>query len=142
VRVPETVVTGQTPAPRRRREILGPTGLVVMVAAILLFTLVATIVEVRSNLGARFRGEVEVGDQIREDAWRVVFHVTNTGTKPGRPDLCEATLLDLRGARAGTATIELGQPIPPGETLDVQAVGTVARPPVNGVVTCRSRSPS
>jgi hypothetical protein len=129
-------------APRRKRELMGPTGLVVMVVAILLFTLVSIVIEVRGNLGSRFRGSVDVGAQIRNDAWRVTFHITNTGTKPGRPDACDATLLDIRGARAGTATIKLKEPIQPGETWDEQAVGTVAQPPVSGVVECRSLSPS
>jgi len=113
-----------------------------MVAAILLFTAVSIVIEVRSNLGTRFRASVDVVAPIREDAVRVVFHVTNTGTRAGRPDVCEATLLDIRGARAGTATVRLRTPIQPGETIDEQAVGTVAQAPVNGVVNCRSLSPS
>jgi hypothetical protein len=139
--VPDATATAPVPA-RRRPQLLGPVGLVVMVAAILLFTAVSIVIEVRSNLGTRFRATVDVATPIRNDAVRVVFHVTNAGTRAGRPDVCEATLLDIRGARAGTATIRLREPIQPGETFDEQAVGTVARAPVNGVVRCRSLSPS
>ena len=127
--------------PRRKREIMGPTGLIVMVAAIFLITALAIIMQARSNAGTRYHGTIEVGAPIRNDAVQVTFHITNTGTRPGRPDVCEATLLDARGARAGTASVRLRQPIAPGETWDEQAVGTVAQPPVNGVVHCRSLSP-
>jgi hypothetical protein len=127
--------------PERKREIMGPTGLIVMVAAILLITAVAIIIQARANNGTRYHAAIDIGAPIRNDAVRVTFHVTNTGTKAGRPDVCEATLLDLRGARAGTAGVYLREPIQPGETFDVQAVGTVARPPVSGVVECRGMSP-
>jgi len=128
-------------APRRRRQILGPTGLLVMVGAILLFTAVSIIIEVRANTGTSYRATVDVGAPIRVDAYRVVFHVTNTGTRPGRPDVCEATLVDIRGNRVGTAGVYLDDPIQPGETVDLQAVGTVAGIPENGAVKCRAMSP-
>jgi hypothetical protein len=137
-----SAATSEHPAQApRRRQILGPTGLVVMVVVILLFTAVSIVLEVRANSGTRYRATVELGAPIRNDAVRVVFHVTNTGTKAGRPDVCEATLLDARGARAGAATVYLREPIAPGETYDAEAVGTVARPPANGVVSCRSMQP-
>jgi hypothetical protein len=120
---------------------MGPTGLVVMVLAILLMTAAAIVIEIRSNSGTSFKGTVSIGAPIRNDAVRVVFHITNTGTKPGRPDVCEATLWDVRGNRVGTAGVNLKEAIRPGETLDLQAVGTVASPPVNGSVNCRALSP-
>jgi hypothetical protein len=126
---------------KRKREILGPTGLLVMVGAILLFTAVSIVIEVRTNTGTSYRATVDIGEQIRNDAVRVVFHVTNTGDKPGRPDACDATLIDIRGTRVGTATVYLEEPIQPGETIDLQAVGTVAGLPVNGAVHCRALSP-
>jgi hypothetical protein len=129
------------PLPKRKRQILGPTGLVVMVGAILLFTAVSIVIEVRANTGTSYRATVDVGARIRDDAFRVVFHVTNTGTRPGRPDVCEATLVDLRGNRVGTAGVYLDEPIQPGETIDLQAVGTVAGTPENGAVKCRAMSP-
>jgi hypothetical protein len=131
------------PAPRRRREILGPTGLVVMVVAILAFTVVSIVVELVANHGRAFRSSVQVVGQIPGDAneYQVVFHVTNTGSKPGRPDTCEATLMDIKGERVGTATVTLHEPIPPGRTHDELAIGTAASPPVNGTVQCRSLEP-
>jgi len=108
---------------------------------IFLITLVAIIVQARANNGTRYHGTIDIGAPIRNDAVRVTFHITNTGTRAGRPDVCEATLLDIRGARAGTAGVYLREPIQPGETFDVQAVGTVAREPVSGVVECRAMSP-
>jgi hypothetical protein len=129
------------PAEERRRDRRALTAIVVMVLAILLFTAVSIVLEVRRNLGARFRAEVTVGQQIRNDAYQVTFRVANTGTRAGRPDVCDAVLFDLRGARAGVASVRLRTPIEPGSVYDATAVGTVARPPVNGVVTCRSLSP-
>lgn len=152
--MPETSTTAgdQQPAPtpptsapltpqQHRRERRGLTALVAMVVVILLFTAVSIVIEVVSNAGTRYRAEVELGPRIRNDAVEVTFHVRNTGTSPGRPDVCEATLMDLRGARVGTARIRLREPIPPGETFSGTAVGTVASAPVNGTVHCRALSP-
>jgi hypothetical protein len=129
------------PAAKRKRQLLGPTGLIVMVGAILLFTAVSIFIEVRSNLGTNFAATVSIGAPIRNDAVRVVFHVTNTGSRAGRPDVCEATLIDIRGNRVGTAAVYLKEEIEPGETTDLQAVGTVAGAAVNGAVKCRAMSP-
>ncbi len=129
------------PAPKRKREILGPTGLVVMVSAILLFTIVSIVIEVVSNSGQQYRATVDVVGPIGANEVRVVFHVTNVGHKAGRPDRCEATLYDRTRERVGTAAVSLKEPIEPGETVDEQAVGTVAAPAVNGAVRCRSLEP-
>lgn len=131
----------QLPPEERRRDRRALTWLVAMAAAILLFTAVSIVLEVRQNLGARFRADVAIGQQIRNDAYRVSFRVHNTGTKAGRPDVCDAVLFDVRGVRAGVASVRLRTPIEPGGTYTAEAVGTVARPPVNGVVTCRGLSP-
>lgn len=131
----------ELPPEERRRDRRVLTALVAMAAAILLFTAVSIVLEVRQNLGARFRADVVIGEQIRNDAYRVTFRVSNTGTKAGRPDICEAVLFDLRGIRAGVAAVRLRTPIEPGSVYTAEAVGTVARPPVNGVVTCRGLSP-
>ncbi len=82
---------------RRRREILGPTGLVVMVLAIVAFTVVSIVIEVVTNQGKSYNASVNVLEQIPADPneYQVVFHVTNKGTRAGRPDVCEATLLDV-----------------------------------------------
>src|ERR687898_747442 len=46
----------QPPSPgRRKREILGPTGLIVMVVTILAFTAVAIAIELASNRGKTFK---------------------------------------------------------------------------------------
>ena len=73
--------------------------------------------------------------------FQVVFHIANNGTKAGRPDVCDATLFDLKGERVGTASVRLRTPIQPGQTLDELAVATAAARPVNGQVTCRSLEP-
>ena len=131
------------PTPRRRREILGPTGLVVMVAAILAFTAVSIVIEVVANRGRTYKATVDVLGPVggSPNEYRVVFHVSNTGRRAGRPDTCEATLLDLRGERVGTAAVTLRDPIDPGQTHDELAVGTAASPPTNGTVLCRSFEP-
>jgi len=131
----------QPPAEERRRDRRSLIALAAMAAAILLFTAVSIAFEVRQNMGARFKAEVTIGQQIRNDAYRVTFQVTNTGTRAGRPDVCDAVLFDIRGVRAGVASVRLRTPIEPGSAYSADAVGTVARPPVNGVVTCRSLSP-
>jgi hypothetical protein len=131
----------ERPPEERRRDRRVLIALAAMAAAILLFTAVSIVFEVRQNLGARFRADVAVGQQIRNDAFRVTFRVRNTGTKAGRPDVCDAVLFDVRGVRAGVASVRLRTPIEPGSTYTAEAVGTVARPPVNGVVTCRGLSP-
>ena len=132
----------QAPA-RRKREILGPTGLVVMVLAILVFTVVSIVVEVVTNHGKSYSASIDVLEQIPADPneYQVVFHIANKGTKAGRPDVCDATLLDLRGERVGTASVRLRTPIQPGQTLDELAVATAAARPINGQVTCRSLEP-
>ena len=128
---------------RPRRQLLGPTGLVVMVVAILAFTAASIVIELAANRGRVYRATVDVVGQVPGDPneFQVVFHVANTGSKAGRPDTCEANLLDIKGDRVGTATITLRQPIQPGQTYDELAVGTAARPPVNGSVQCRSFDP-
>ena len=52
----------QSPPPpgRRKLEILGPTGLIVMVVAILAFTAVAITIELASNRGKAFKATVSV----------------------------------------------------------------------------------
>jgi hypothetical protein len=132
------------PEPRRRREILGPTGLVVMVLAILAFTAVSIVIELVSNHGRAYTASVDVVDQLpgRPNEYQVVFHITNQGSKAGRPDVCDATLFDMRGERVGTASVRLRDAvIEPGSTLDEQAVATAASAPVNGSVNCRSLEP-
>jgi hypothetical protein len=131
------------PEPRRKREILGPTGLVVMVLAIVAFTIASIVVEVISNHGKSYSASVDVLGQVPADPneYQVVFHVANQGTKAGRPDICEATLNDFRGERVGTASVRLRDPIQPGRTLDEPAIATAAARPVNGTVTCRSLEP-
>jgi hypothetical protein len=132
------------PAPqRRKREILGPTGLVVMVLAILAFTAVSIIIELVSNQGRSYTASINVLQQIPADPneYQVVFHIANKGSKAGRPDICEATLFDFRGERVGTASVRLRTAIRPGQTQDELAIATSAARPVNGQVTCRSLEP-
>ncbi|HZA84776.1 MAG TPA: hypothetical protein VFC13_25415 [Actinomycetes bacterium] len=136
--------TAPPPAPqRRRRELLGPTGLIVMVVAILAFTAVAITIELASNRGKTFKASVVVlgPDEGSQNEVRLLFRVTNTGSRPGRPDKCEAVLYNLSGERVGVGAVSLRQPIQPGQTYDEEAVGTAAEPPVNGHVHCRALEP-
>jgi len=135
---------GPAAAPRPRREILGPAGLVVMVVAILAFTAVSIVIELVTNAGrGTYHPTVDVlgpvGDSPNEV--RVVFHIRNGSKKAGHPDKCEATLFDVKRERVGTASVSVREDIQPGGTLDLLAVGTSGSPPVNGVVRCRSLEP-
>jgi hypothetical protein len=128
---------------QRRRERRGLIGLAVMVVAILAFTAVSIVIELASNRGKAFNATVEVLGPVQgsENEVRLLFHVTNTGNRTGRPDKCEAILYDIKGERVGVAAVSLRQPIPPGATHQEQGIGTVASPPVNGQVHCRSLEP-
>jgi hypothetical protein len=140
---PASTSENPPPAPRRRRELLGPTGLVVMVVAILAFTAVSIVIELVSNRGKTFKATVEVLGPVpgADSEVRLLFHVSNTGTRPGRPDKCEAILYDIKGDRVGVGAVSLHEPIQPGETHQEPAIGTAASPPVNGHVHCRSLDP-
>jgi hypothetical protein len=144
--VTDTAPAQATPEPpaRPRREILGVTGLVVMVAAILAFTAISIVVEVANNADrSSFKGTVDVLGPVSgsRNQVRVVFHVRNQGKKAGRPDKCEATLTDPEGERVGTAEVRLRQDIQPGQTWDEFAIGTSASVPVAGAVRCRGLEP-
>jgi hypothetical protein len=143
---PTTPPSGPGAAPpddpdERRRDRRTLTLLVGTVVAILLFTAVSVVIEISRNYGARYRADVVVGEQIRPGAYTVTFKIANTGTRPGRPDVCDAVLFDLRGSRAGVASVRLRSAIEPGSVHEVEAVAPAARPIVNGAVTCRSLSP-
>jgi hypothetical protein len=131
------------PAGRRKREILGPTGLIVMVVAILAFTAVAIVIELASNQGKTFKAGVTVVGPVSgsQNQVRLMFRVTNTGTRAGRPDKCEAILFNFNGERVGVGSVSLKEPIQPGASHDEPGIGTAAEPPVNGTVTCRALEP-
>ena len=138
--------TAQPPAPspgRRKRELLGPTGLIVMVVAILAFTAVAIAIELASNRGKTFKAAVAVLGPVEgsQNQVRLMFRVTNTGTRAGRPDKCEAVLYNISGERVGVGAVSLKDPIQPGATHNEPAIGTAAEPPVNGTVHCRALEP-
>ena len=138
--------TAQPPAPspgRRRRELLGPTALIVMVVAILAFTVVAIVIELAANRGKVFKAEVVMLGPVSgsQNQVRLLFRVTNTGNRAGRPDKCEAILYNVSGERVGVGATSLKQPIQPGATYDQEEIGTAAEPPVNGTVVCRALEP-
>jgi hypothetical protein len=141
----QPATTQQPPPPpgRRKREILGPTGLIVMVVAILAFTAVAIVVEQVANQGKTFKATVSVlgPDEGSQNQVRLMFRVTNTGTRAGRPDKCEAVLFNISGERVGVGAVSLKEPIQPGATHDEPAIGTAAEPPINGTVHCRALEP-
>jgi hypothetical protein len=139
-----TTTQPQPPPPgRRKREILGPTGLVVMVVAILAFTAVAIVIELVSNQGKSFKATVSVLGPVTgsQNQVRLMFRVTNTGTRAGRPDKCEAVLYNFSGDRVGVGAVSLKEPIRPGTTHNEPAIGTAAEPPINGSVHCRALEP-
>ena len=133
----------QPPPPRRTREILGGTGLIVMVVSILVFTAVAITIELASNRGKTFKAAVAVLGPVEgsQNQVRLLFRVTNTGTRAGRPDKCEAVLFNISGERVGVGAVSLKEPIQPGATHDEPAIGTAAEPPINGAVHCRALEP-
>jgi hypothetical protein len=136
--------TQPTPPPERpKRELLGVTGLIVMVVAILAFTAVAIVIELASNRGKAFKATVSVLGPVTgsENQVRLMFRVSNTGTRVGRPDKCEAVLYNISGERVGVGAVSLKQPIEPGATHNEPAIGTSAEPPVNGTVHCRALEP-
>jgi hypothetical protein len=137
--------TAQSPPPegRPKREILGTTGLIVMVVAILAFTAVAIGIELASNRGKDFKATVTVLGPVEgsQNQVRLLFRVVNTGNKAGRPDKCEAILFNVSGDRVGVGAVSLRDPIQPGASVEEPAVGTAAEPPINGTVTCRALEP-
>jgi hypothetical protein len=141
---PPATSQSQPPPPgRRKRELLGPTGLIVMVVAILAFTAVAIAIELASNRGKTFKATVAVLGPVTgsPNQVRLLFRVTNTGSRTGRPDKCEAVLYNVSGERVGVGAVSLREPIVPGATHDEPAIGTAAEPPVNGTVHCRALEP-
>jgi hypothetical protein len=141
---PPATTQPQPPPPgRRRRELLGPTALIVMVVAILAFTAVAITMELAANRGKSFKATVTVVGPVAgsPNQYQLLFRVTNTGNRPGRPDKCEAVLFNLSGDRVGVGAVSLRDPIQPGASHDEPAIGTAAEPPINGAVTCRALEP-
>jgi hypothetical protein len=132
-----------TPAGRLKRELLGTTGLIVMVVAILAFTALAIGIELASNRGKVFKATVTVLGPVEgsQNQVRLLFQVTNTGNRTGRPDKCEAILYNVTGERVGVGSVSLREPIQPGATHEEPAIGTSAEPPINGTVTCRALEP-
>src|SRR6266576_263413 len=100
---PPATAQSQPPPGRRQRQLLGPAGLVVMVVAILVFTAVAITIELAANRGRVFKATVEVVGPVAgsPNQVRLLFHVANTGNRPGRPDKCEAILYNPTGERVG-----------------------------------------
>jgi len=140
---PPATAQSQPPPGRRKRQVLGPAGLVVMVVAILVFTAVAITIELAANRGKVFKATVDVVGPVAgsPNQVRLLFHVANTGNRPGRPDKCEAILYNPTGERVGVGAVSLKEPIQPGATHDEPAIGTAAEPPVNGTVECRALDP-
>jgi hypothetical protein len=140
---PATTQPPPPPPGRRKREILGPTGLIVMVVAILAFTAVAIVIEQVSNEGKVFKASVSVLGPVpdSQNQVRLMFRVTNTGTRAGRPDKCEAVLFNISGDRVGVGAVSLKKAIQPGTTHNEPAIGTAAEPPINGTVNCRALEP-
>ena len=140
---PATAQPQPPPPGRRRRQLLGPTALIVMVVAILAFTAVSIAMELAANRGKAFKATVTVVGPVAgsPNQVRLLFRVTNSGNRPGRPDKCEAVLLNLSGDRVGVGEVSLKDPIPPGATHDEPAIGTTAEPPVSGTVHCRALEP-
>jgi hypothetical protein len=101
------------------------------------------VIELASNQGKIFKATVSVLGPVEgsQNQVRLMFRVSNTGTRAGRPDKCEAVLFNISGERVGVGAVSLKQPIQPGTTHDEPAVGTAAEPPINGTVHCRALEP-
>jgi hypothetical protein len=141
---PPAATQPQPPPPGRpKRELLGPTALIVMVVAILAFTAVAIAMELASNRGTAFKATVTVVGPVAgsPNEFELLFRVANTGNRAGRPDKCEAVLFNFSGDRVGAGAVSLKDPIQPGATQEESAIGTAAEQPVNGTVTCRALEP-
>src|SRR4029453_5807303 len=137
--------TAQSPPPpegRPKREILGTTGLIVMVVAILAFTALAIGIELATNRGKDFKATVTVLGPVEgsQNQVHLLFRVANTGNKVGRPDKCEAILFNVSGDRVGVGAVSLEDPIQPGASVEEPAIGTAPEPPINGTAPCRSLS--
>ena len=137
--------TAPSPPPpgRRKREILGPTGLIVMVVTILVFTAVAITIELASNRGKAFKATVSVLGPVdgSQNQVRLMFRVTNTGTRPGRPDKCEAVLFNISGDRVGVGAVSLEAAHRARRHPQRARHRHRAEPPVNGTVNCRALEP-
>ena len=140
---PPAISQSPPPSERRKRQLLGPTGLIVMVVAILAFTALAIGIELASNRGKVFKATVTVLGPVEgtQNQVRLLFRVANTGNRTGRPDKCEAILYNATGERVGVGAVSLKEPIPPGGTHEEPGIGTAAEPPINGTVTCRALEP-
>jgi hypothetical protein len=141
---PPATDQARPPSPGRpRRELLGVTGLIVMVVAILAFTAVSITIELAANRGKVFKASVDVVGPVAgsPNQVRLLFHVTNTGNRTGRPDKCDAILYNATGERVGVGSVSLRDPIRPGDSRDEPTIGTAAEPPVNGTVECRALDP-
>jgi hypothetical protein len=140
---PATDQPPPSPPQRRPRELLGVTGLIVMVVAILVFTALAIGIELATNRGKVFKATVTVLGPVEgsQNQVRLLFRVANTGNRTGRPDKCEAVLYNVSGERVGVGAVSLKEPIPPGGSHEEPAIGTAAEPPINGTVTCRALEP-
>ena len=141
---PPATTQPQPPPPGRpKRELLGPTALIVMVVAILAFTALAIGIELATNRGKAFKATVTVLGPVpgSQNQVRLLFRVANTGNRTGRPDKCEAILYNVSGERVGVGAVSLKDPIQPGATHEEPAIGTTAEPPLNGSVTCRALEP-
>ena len=140
---PATTQPQPPPPGRRKRELMGPTALIVMVVAILAFTAVAITMELAANRGKAFKATVTIVGPVASSPNEVelLFRVTNTGNRAGRPDKCEAVLFNFSGDRVGVGAVSLRDPIQPGATHEEPAIGTAAEQPVNGTVHCRALEP-
>jgi hypothetical protein len=140
---PATTQPQPPPPGRRKRELMGPTALIVMVVAILAFTAVAITMELAANRGKAFKATVTIVGPVAGSPNEVelLFRVTNTGNRAGRPDKCEAVLFNFSGDRVGVGAVSLRDPIQPGATHEEPAIGTAAEQPVNGTVHCRALEP-
>jgi hypothetical protein len=117
------------PSERRKRQLLGTTGLIVMVVTILAFTALAIGIELASNRGKVFKATVTVLGPVEgsQNQVRLLFRVTNSGNRTGRPDKCEAILYNFSGERVGVGAVSLKEPIEPGASQEEPAISRKRR---------------
>lgn len=114
-----------------------------MVVIIFIATIIGSIEQVRINQGqGPYTATLQMGTPISGSQLHVLFRVYNTGSKPGRPDQCNASLFDSQGYRVGTAGITLHQAIPPKTTVSIPTVAIIdGSRPVTTIAACNALTP-
>lgn len=118
-------------------------ALIAMVVIIFIATIIGSVEQVLVNQGqGPYTATLQIGSTISGSELHVLFHVYNTGSKPGRPDQCNASLFDSQGYRVGTAGITLHQAIAPKTTVSIPTIAIIdGSRPVTTIAACTALTP-